>query len=158
LDSAFTDRTRGILEQARSEAARRAERSIGTEYLLLAVAQKPSERLSLLFTRLAVDAMRLREAVEKRLPPPTPPALFHSDLPYSRDAMKVLERATERARELGDRHIGPEHLFLGIVSNARGITVDVLAELRVSPTRAREAAEAMAFGAPAPPRRPRGRE
>jgi ATP-dependent Clp protease ATP-binding subunit ClpA len=146
-DATFTDRTRRVLERARTEAAARGEASVGTEHLLFALAQDPSDRLTLLLSRLEVDVPRLREAVARRLAAPSQSRPLPPDIPYSRDAQALLERAAGSARDLGDHHLGPEHLFLGALSSASGAIVEVLAELRLGPTRARQAAEAINFGA-----------
>ena len=80
-DATFTERTRRVLERARADAATRGEASVGTEHLLFALAQDPSDRLTLLLSRLEVEAPRLQEAVEKRLAVPTQARPRSSEIP-----------------------------------------------------------------------------
>jgi ATP-dependent Clp protease ATP-binding subunit ClpA len=59
--------------------------------------------------------------------------------PFTREAKKVLELALRCAIARGDRHIGPEHVLLGILTSARGGAIDALRRLGVDPERLRDA-------------------
>jgi ATPases with chaperone activity, ATP-binding subunit len=52
-------------------------------------------------------------------------------IPFTPRAKKVLELSLLEARELGDQHIGTEHLLLGLVREGEGVAVQVLRTLGV---------------------------
>jgi ATP-dependent Clp protease ATP-binding subunit ClpA len=54
-------------------------------------------------------------------------------IPFSPRAKKVLELALREAMRLGDRHIGTEHVLLGILGNEDWTAVRMLGRLGVSP-------------------------
>lgn len=60
-------------------------------------------------------------------------------LPFSREAKKSLELALREALHLDDRHIGTEHLLLGLVRSGDRTVLDALAGLGVSPADLRAA-------------------
>jgi ATP-dependent Clp protease ATP-binding subunit ClpC len=53
-------------------------------------------------------------------------------IPFSPRAKKVLERSLKEAVRLRDNYIGPEHVLLGILGNADGTAVRMLARMGVS--------------------------
>ena len=53
-------------------------------------------------------------------------------IPFSPRAKKVLERSLEESVRLRDNYIGTEHVLLGILGNADGTAVRVLARMGVS--------------------------
>jgi ATP-dependent Clp protease ATP-binding subunit ClpC len=50
---------------------------------------------------------------------------------FSNRVRKVLQLAREQASDLGDRHVGPEHLLLGILREGEGVAAAILRDLRV---------------------------
>jgi ATP-dependent Clp protease ATP-binding subunit ClpA len=54
-------------------------------------------------------------------------------IPYSPLAKMALVRARKEMRRLGDKHLGTEHVLLGIVGNEDGTAVRMLGRLGVSP-------------------------
>jgi ATP-dependent Clp protease ATP-binding subunit ClpC len=51
---------------------------------------------------------------------------------YSKQLMDVLEYSREEATRLQNRHIGPEHLMLGIIRDGEGNAINLLYELRTN--------------------------
>lgn len=111
------------------EAQSRGDRHVGSEHFLIGVALAPSavvrratgERLSAddLRTGLnALDQVALRavgidldETAEDLAPAWSARRRY---LPFTRGAKQVLQDALTEAIALGNRHIGPEHILLGI--------------------------------------------
>ena len=54
-------------------------------------------------------------------------------IPYSPLAKKALVGARKEVRRLGDDHLGTEHVLLGILANADGMAVRMLARMGVAP-------------------------
>ena len=55
-------------------------------------------------------------------------------IPFDRNAKNALERALREAIELGHRHIGTEHIVLGLLADERGAARRLLATTGVRPT------------------------
>jgi ATP-dependent Clp protease ATP-binding subunit ClpC len=53
-------------------------------------------------------------------------------IPYSPRAKNALIRARKEMQRLGDKHLGTEHVLLGIVGNENGTAVRMLGRLGVS--------------------------
>lgn len=60
-------------------------------------------------------------------------------IPFTPDAKKVLELALREALRLGDRHIGTEHVLLGLVRDERSTAARVLRERGITPEAVRDA-------------------
>ena len=54
-------------------------------------------------------------------------------IPYSPRAKNALVEARREMRRLGDDHLGTEHVLLGVLANADGAAVRMLARLGVAP-------------------------
>jgi Clp amino terminal domain, pathogenicity island component len=80
--------------------------------------------MSRLVNQAGVDA-RIREEVEKRV---TLRARFptYPEVPLSLDSKKILNFAAEEAQDLGQRHIGPEYLLLGILRVDKCVAAEIL--------------------------------
>jgi ATP-dependent Clp protease ATP-binding subunit ClpC len=63
---------------------------------------------------------------------------YRDDLPFSDDARRALVAAAREARGLSSRHIGPEHLMLGLLHSETSLAALILRErgLRLDPLRA----------------------
>ena len=56
-----------------------------------------------------------------------------SDLPLSGQAKDVLKRAADESHQLNHKHIGTEHLLLGLFGSDRSIAAEILCEMGVDP-------------------------
>ena len=54
-------------------------------------------------------------------------------IPYAPMAKKALVGARKEMRRLGDNGLGTEHILLGILGNADGIAVRMLARMGIAP-------------------------
>jgi ATP-dependent Clp protease ATP-binding subunit ClpC len=59
-------------------------------------------------------------------------------VPFTPSAKKLLDAGLREASALGDRHIGTEHLLLGLVSQKDGLASRVLLELEIDPQGVRD--------------------
>jgi hypothetical protein len=132
----YTETARRSLFFARYEASVLGSRSIGTEHLLLGILKQPDALVTHLLGTAAVAAESLRQhtarACTRREPVDT-----SVEIPFSRDAKQVLHHTAEEAERLLHRHIGTEHLLLGLLRLERGLAWDVLRGqgLRLAPVR-----------------------
>jgi ATP-dependent Clp protease ATP-binding subunit ClpA len=114
---------------AREEAARLQHEYVGTEHILLALANEGEGVGAAVLTNLGVDLDDIRRTIEKAVQPGESSAQAGPDLPYTSRAKKVLELAMSEAREMAHSFVGTEHLLIGLMREERGIGAQVLANL-----------------------------
>jgi ATP-dependent Clp protease ATP-binding subunit ClpA len=79
------------------------------------------------FNQPHVSIESIRKEVEERLVM-HPRTSANIDLPLSSDAKKVLSFAAEESEKLEHRHIGTEHLLLGLLRNENAIAAEILSK------------------------------
>jgi ATP-dependent Clp protease ATP-binding subunit ClpA len=164
----FRDDARQAVVRAQEEADALGHNYIGTEHLLLGLAEEDSILVSFGLTREALVRQTLAEIGPGR--PPDAAALasigidldevrrrvedafgpgalertragraFCAERPFTPRSKKALELATKEARRLGHGHVGAEHLLLGVLALREGLAVKLLEDLGASPDRIRDA-------------------
>src|ERR1700677_4706239 len=122
----YTEKARRVIFFARYEASQFGSPYIETEHLLLGLLRE-NKQLANRFLRshAAVDSIRkqieghttAREKVSTSV-----------DLPLSHECKRVLAYAAEEAERLNHRHIGTEHLLLGILREEKCVAAEILNE------------------------------
>jgi hypothetical protein len=115
-----------VLAQEEVRALRHAE--VGTEHVLLGLLQVGGNIAAALSKPpLVVDVDEVRRRVAELRPaaeePPT------GQIPFTPGAKKALEQALREALALKDRHIGPEHVLLGVAAVEDDPGARILADL-----------------------------
>src|SRR5215204_3774664 len=133
----YTERSRRVIFFARYEALQYGSPMISPEHILLGLMREDktiSSRFLPFRNTISVDAVR-REVEERivlrdRIPQ-------SAELHLAPETKKILFYANEESRQLKNRHIGPEHLLLGIVREERSIAAEILVQfgLRVQDIR-----------------------
>jgi Clp amino terminal domain, pathogenicity island component len=118
----YTEKARRVIFFARYEAARYGLPEIDTEHLLLGLMREYKELLKWL---PKTDPQSIRERIDACSPKP-PPLPSEGDLPLSSGGKRVLKFAADEADRLAHRHIGTEHLFLGLLDEEAGFAAQVL--------------------------------
>jgi hypothetical protein len=120
----FTAKARRVIFFARYEASQFGSPYIETEHLLLGVLREHSG-----ITRLLpnADAASIRRQIETATPARTqiPTSV---DLPLSTEGKRVLAYGAEEAERLNHRHIGTEHLLLGLLRETNCFGAKLLVE------------------------------
>jgi ATP-dependent Clp protease ATP-binding subunit ClpA len=158
----FTRAARAVAEQAQDEAAALGHDHIGTEHLLLAVAARGglpaslglehaalqaavrdgSQRLDAsALASIGIDLDAVRRSVEESF---GPGALGgrrsrRGQGAFCPKAKKALDLALREALVLDDRHIGPEHILLGLTRDADNGAARALASCGTTPAALRAA-------------------
>src|ERR1043165_7991403 len=114
----FTDRARKIIALAQKEAER----------LLLGLVKEGSGVAVTALNNLSVDVEKVRREVEKLVVVADKEAPS-GPLPFTPQAKRVLELASEEARALGHPYIGTEHILLGLLSEQDSVAAQVLINL-----------------------------
>jgi len=119
----YDEQARRTLFFARYEASRLGVASIETEHLLLGLMREPRGHAGSLLLMLPLADIRKelesRRAVEKTLP--------SVEIPFSAETKRVLQHACDEADGLTHRHIGPEHLLLGLMRESDSCAATTLA-------------------------------
>jgi ATP-dependent Clp protease ATP-binding subunit ClpC len=127
----YTEPARRSVFMARYEASQAGSKHIETEHLLAGILATDS----VLAVRLLLSPAKVsevREEVRKRQPPREPGATS-VDLPLSKEAKLVLGHAAKEAKRRDHKHIGTEHLLLGISLEEASLGAQILRENQLTP-------------------------
>src|SRR2546423_1419258 len=147
----YTEKARRVIFFARYEASQFGSPYIETEHLLLGLLREDKALANrFLRSHAAVDSIRkqieghatIREKVSTSV-----------DLPLSHECKRVLAYGAEEAERLNHKHIGTEHLLLGLLREEKCFAAEILHErgLRLSTIReelARSQSEKVASNRP----------
>lgn len=122
----YTERSRRVIFFARYEALQYGSQTIAPEHILLGL-MREDKTISARFlpSRHVVTVDTIRRDIEERitLRDRIPQS---SELHLSPSTKQILFYANEESRQLKNRHIGPEHLLLGIVREEKSIAAEIL--------------------------------
>src|SRR5881296_1595638 len=123
----YTEKARRVIFFARYEASTFGSREIDTEHLLLGLVREQG------FIRQMSEIVLLeavRAEIEKHRPvrDKTP---TNVDLPFSEAAKSALESAAREADQYGHRHIGTEHVLLGLLLEEKCLAQTILTKFGV---------------------------
>ncbi len=157
--SRFTDRAKRTLIAARQEAIRRRHGHVLPEHMVLGMLHEPEGLAARAMAALGAPAEVAREALGAALPPGVPGEPSPGHVPFDSRSMKVLELTLRQALALGHNYIGTEHILLSALEEEENHGGGPLADLGLTPERAREwlvpvldqMAAAKRPAAPAPP-------
>ena len=132
----YTEKARRGIFFARYEASQFGSPYIETEHLLLGLLREDKAMTNRILRALgAVDSIRREIEKNTTVREKTSTSV---DLPLSNEAKRVLAYAAEEAERLGHKHIGTEHLLLGLlreegcfaaqILKERGIELDAIRE------------------------------
>lgn len=132
----YTEKARRVIFYARYEASMFGSPAIETEHLLLGLAREDREVCRRFFpAKVSMDVLRKRIEGSTPLREKTSTSV---ELPLSQDAKRVLAQAHEESDRLGHRHIGTEHLLLGLLTVEGTLAERVLRENGLEASRVRE--------------------
>src|SRR5215204_5027729 len=122
----YTEKARRVIFFARYEASQFGSPYIETEHLLLGLLREDKALANrFLRSHAAIESIRkqiegyttIREKVSTSV-----------DLPLSHDCKRVLASGAEEAQRLNHKHIGTEHLLLGLLSQEKCFAAQLLSE------------------------------
>ncbi|MEI6499801.1 MAG: Clp protease N-terminal domain-containing protein, partial [Armatimonadota bacterium] len=121
----FTSRARRAVLLAHDDAARMHAQLISTEHLLLGLMRLGEGTASDILERLGIDLDRLRTDLRRHMDT-SGPGEVTGDVSFTPEAQRVLTRAYQEAKQLGDYHIGTEHILIGLLREGRGAAFRLL--------------------------------
>lgn len=122
----YTERSRRVIFFARYEALQYGSQVIAPEHILLGLMREDKNLPARFFPfnhSLTVEI--IRRDVEQRI-------VLRDRIPQSSElhlaplTKRILFYANEESRQLKNRHIGPEHLLLGLVREERSVAAEIL--------------------------------
>jgi ATP-dependent Clp protease ATP-binding subunit ClpA len=122
----FTETARRVIFFARYEAAQFGSTIIETEHFLLGLIRE-DKNLTSRFLRNHSSIESIRKEIEGRTPI-REKISTSIDLPLSNECKRILAYAAEEAERLKHRHIGTEHLLLGILREEKCVAAEILHE------------------------------
>ncbi len=123
----YTEKARRVIFFARYEASQYGAVQIEAEHILLGLIREDKTIHQRFFQRAQASVESIRKDVEERivLRARHPQS---QDLPLSLEAKRVLAFAAEESERLGNRHIGTEHLLLGLLREENSLAAEILYE------------------------------
>ena len=131
----YTEKARRVIFFARYEASQFGSPYIETEHLLLGLLRE-DKALTNRFLRSHASIESIRKQIEGRTTI-REKVSTSVDLPLSQECKRVLAYAAEEAERLSHKHIGTEHLLLGLLREEKSFAAEILHErgLRLSTIR-----------------------
>jgi ATP-dependent Clp protease ATP-binding subunit ClpC len=133
----YTEKARRVIFFARYEASQCGASAIEPPHLLLGLLREDKTLTARFLARAAASVEAIRREVEGRT---TPTGLIYGErargvaqqasveLPLASETKRVLAYAHEESDRLQHRHIGTEHLLLGLLREERSVVGEILAE------------------------------
>jgi ATP-dependent Clp protease ATP-binding subunit ClpB len=131
----YTEKARRVIFFARYEASQYGSPYIETEHLLLGLLRE-DKALANRFLRSNGSIESIRKEIESRIT--VRERISTSvDVPLSQECKRIITFAGEEAERLGHKHVGTEHLLLGVLREEKSFGAEILQErgLRLSTVR-----------------------
>ncbi len=124
----YTEKARRVIFFARYEALQFGSQTIAPEHVLLGLMREDKTMSARFFqSRSALSVEKMRREIEER-------SVIRDKIPQSAElhlaseTKKVLAFAHEESERLQNRHIGTEHLLLGLLREERSMASEILQE------------------------------
>jgi ATP-dependent Clp protease ATP-binding subunit ClpA len=110
----YNEKARRVIFFARYEASQLGASQIEAEHILLGLIREDKKLAIRFLPRHQADVESIRKEIEDHTIA-RGPISTDIDLPLSNESKRVLTFAAEESEKLGHRHIGTEHLLLGLL-------------------------------------------
>ncbi len=130
MSSNFSNRVNEIIKISRSEAIRLGQGYIGIEHIFIAIVVNGEGMAIKILNNLGIDLIAIKEEIEDNLIPNESATRYN--IPFAKQAEKVLQQSYQIARELRSDVVGTEHLLLSIVKDNTSLAAKLLIEYRAT--------------------------
>src|SRR5437867_1779797 len=123
----YTEKARRVIFFARYEASQFGSSYIETEHLLLGLIREDKNLTNRFFPKANASIDSIRKEIEGR-------TLIREkvstsvDLPFSDESKRALNSAAEESDRLQHKHIGTEHILLGLLREEKSVAAEILRE------------------------------
>lgn len=121
--SKCSDASKKIVFQAHQEAELLGQRLVGSQHLLLALAN--DSKIGKLLTKFGAPSSLLHRHLERT---PDGWSFVYAQVtrePYSPRFVRIMDRARLLAKRMHDKYVQPEHLFLSLLAQGNGAAYEV---------------------------------
>lgn len=132
MDERFTERVRKLLYIARQEAASNGNDSVRAEHILLSLVKEGNGVAVMVLTNLGVNIEKMTTSLQKLINEGEVGGLASGEIPLGQDARQVVSLAIEEAKKLEHKHVGTEHILLGLLKKGDSVPARILSEYGVS--------------------------
>src|ERR1700680_3777936 len=122
----YTEKARRVIFWDRAHASQFGSPCIETKHLLLGLLRE-DKALANRFLRSSASVESIRKQIEAHTTL-RDKLSTSGDLPLSHECKRILAYAAEEAERLNHRHIGTEHLLLGILREEKCVAAEILHE------------------------------
>jgi ATP-dependent Clp protease ATP-binding subunit ClpC len=143
----YTEKARRVIFFARYEASQFGAPAIEPEHLLLGLMREDKTLTARFLARAAASLEAIRKEIEGRAPL-REKVSTSVELPLAPETKRVLAHAHEESDRLQHRHIGTEHLLLGLLREERSMAAEILYERGLRLNAVREEVARQAGGDP----------
>jgi ATP-dependent Clp protease ATP-binding subunit ClpA len=119
-----------VIMLAQEEARRIGHNFVGTELLLLGLLGEGTGIAARALKSSGATLKQARIEVEKVIARRS--GYVAVEIPFTPRARRVLEQSWEEARQLEQKHVGTEHLLLGVIGESKGVAGRVLEKMGIS--------------------------
>ncbi|MEX1125764.1 MAG: Clp protease N-terminal domain-containing protein [Acidimicrobiia bacterium] len=126
----LTDQARQAVIRAQEHARGAGSRQIDTGHLVLGLIDDPDSLGAQAIAATGAPLPQVRLAAEATVGPAGSPTKGH--IPFSPDSKKVLQLALRETLRMGHKHIGTEHILLGVLRDEKSPGAIVLNEQGVT--------------------------
>jgi ATP-dependent Clp protease ATP-binding subunit ClpC len=123
----YTEKARRVIFFARYEASQFGAPAIEPEHLLLGLMREDKTLTARFLARAQASLEAIRKEIEGRAPL-REKISTSVELPLAPETKRVLQFAHEESDRLQHRHIGTEHLLLGLLREERSMAAEILYE------------------------------
>jgi len=132
MDERFTERVRKLWYIARQEAASNGNDSVTAEHILLALIKEGNGVAVMVLTNLGVNLEKISRSLQKLISEGEVGGLASGEIPLGQDARHVVSLAIDEAKKLDHKHVGTEHILLGLLRKRDSSPARILSEYGVS--------------------------
>ena len=133
MGPSFTEKTKKVLDHAAAYAEELGQGYIGTEHILLGLAKEPESVAQTILTNYGIDVDLVYDLAKEYTAADTKQNLVAEA--FSPRAKRALKLAQMAAVELGHRHVGTEHILLGILREGESVAARLIASIGVDANR-----------------------
>ena len=133
----YTEKARRVIFFARYEASQFGSPMIETEHILLGLIREDKSLAARFLPDSATVIQDIRKEIEGRTLVRNKVSTS-ADMPFSEESKRVLNCAAEESERLSHRHIGTEHILLGLLREEKSVAAEILREHGLHPKIIRE--------------------
>lgn len=128
MEAKFSARVREVLTQSRKEAIRLNNNYIGVEHLFLGILKEGNGLAFRMLVDLGIPIDLLKNKIEYTVKNYAPSEDHSKNIPFVRQAERIIKLTYLEARRFQSQQVGTEHLLLAILKDPDNIVTQVLAK------------------------------